>query len=764
MTAVLEQAALVEAARLSLVKPLVETNKIFATKDLDDNEVDDLLERLRSVVMRTDYIEPFCEHVPLSHTLMSLSRVSPSRSVGTVSPTNDLSLVPSVVETTLEQADVSISDVSFQEESVPTEGVTELEDVEMLCSTSSLVQVALDEVDVHVCDVLFEEEMIPAEPQEVARPPVPVPNYDSTDLFVVEDNLPDAVSVMDDVDEWFTCPTEISVQLYRATETDVDVRECEDEIISPHRAPVVERPRVNWPEERSASPFIFDEYFLEPRGVETATLTPVDVEDVVLGKVSILEEDVYFIEEEKLIVEATVDLQQLLKMTELEMNYSEQRSVSPFTDERTVLKPIISDVYYLTLAPQDHVTEPLAYAQTHEADVYYYEEESVCVDVVCDLTQIMRTTQRELIVSEEQLALPVQDEAIFMQPLSADVELMSIDAVDHVESPLSRARVDECDVYYYEEESVCVDVVCDFRQLVQHSTSSFSVEERVAPETVQLESSVHQTSAQRSDIKPTGVDVAATNLSSETFVLPQVIVRRVEATSRLSPLPAGIMAASSSTSSTALNTASVDECTLYSHDEETFTESTLEQTTSFEQRLETSKDQQEHFHQQLETEEEISAEVTVDKKSRFEAERLEVPEDDVEMYSSGEETYERWTVETYRIYVETRNVEADVTFRRSKQLGATASDTWRGMSCLLIISLFLNLLSILLCLLGYTKVYGVQVSDAAFRSLRLKLKRTYKPVRLSHFTTTCAVMFLSVVVSCARRRIHTLHLLARTTH
>ena len=57
----------------------------------------------------------------------------------------------------------------------------------------------------------------------------------------------------------------------------------------------------------------------------------------------------------------------------------------------------------------------------------------------------------------------------------------------------------------------------------------------------------------------------------------------------------------------------------------------------------------------------------------------------MEMYSSGEESMDRWTVETWRMYEVTRDVHADVTFRRDRQLTAVAAaaaavDTARGMS------------------------------------------------------------------------------------
>ena len=194
-------------------------------------------------------------------------------------------------------------------------------------------------------------------------------------------------------------------------------------------------------------------------------------------------------------------------------------------------------------------------------------------------------------------------------------------------------------------------------------------------------------------------------------------MHRVEATSRLSPLPAGVTATSSAGPSTPLGRATADECTVYSHDEETFGESTLEERTAFDRRLETFEEQRDSvddvemyssgeetfsestleertaFDQRVETfeerrdsvdrgvealEEEIVKEVAVDQKSAFVGatarRRLDVPDvDDVEMYSSGEESMDRWTVETYRLYEVTRNVEADVILARARQRRAAAA-------------------------------------------------------------------------------------------
>jgi len=744
--AVLDHAVQVEAAELSLVKALVETIKIHTIKDLNDDELDELLERPRSVLVRSDYLEPFREFAPLNHTLVSESRVSPSRSVGSVSPTNDLSLVPSEVEIALDRANVSSCNVLLEEEIIPAQ-------------PQEVTRPPMPPVD---------EEIIPAPPREVTR--APIPNFDLTALLIDEDNLPETVSALDDVYMLSVCSTVIELELYKAVETEVDLRECEDEMIVPEPTRDVRQPPMRWPEERSASPFVVDECFLELEALETVTLRQSDVERMSLEKASIVEDDICFVEEENFIVEATIDVQQLLKMAKMELMQSEERCVTPFADENAVIKPILDEIDLLTLAPQDHVTEPLACAQIHEADVYYFEEESMVVDVICDLTHIKRMTQRDLITCEERPVSPIQDEGVFVQPLSADVELISIDVVEHVESPLSQAKVEEFDLYYFEEESYSVDVVCDVSQLLQHSADRFSVEEHFPQETVQPESTVAETSAQPSEIKPTDVDTAAKNRSSETYVLAQAMVDHTEATSRLSPMPEDF-AANSSMDVTDFSTALVDECAIYTHDEETFIESTLEQTAAFEQRRNSLEGR---FDEKLEAqEEEISADVIINQKSGFKVpedememyssgeetfveenvvttmaeeqkrvlevqqhrkvpedeiemyssgeetfteheivskmafdqkrelefkvhQALEVPEDEAEMYSSGtEETYDRWTVETYRMYVEKKKVEADVTLRRSRQHLAAAGPSHgkplvTSLQCLHFLHIYIN--------------------------------------------------------------------------
>jgi len=484
LAAMLEQAARVESARLSLVRPLVETIKIFATKDLNEDELEDIMERSRSVLIRTEYIEPFQEQFPLNHTLTLNSRVSPSRSVGSLSPTNDFTVSPSVVETPLNMADADI------------------------------------------CDVLFEEEILPEPPSEVTRPPRP-PTFDSCDVVAVEDHPAEVVAALDEVHMVIECSEDIRLEFGKATETEVDFRECEDDIITPESSRKVERPQKppeNWAEERSSSPLVFDEYFLEPCALETATLKVGDIEGAVLEKASVVEDDIYFVVEEDFYLEATFDLQQLMKLTVQQLMHSEERCASPFTDDNYLLKPISGDPDLLTLAPLDHVIEQLAKAEVTEPDLYYYEEESLCVDVVLDLTQMMSMTQRDLITAEERPTSPVVDETDFVQPLSVEVEAFLVDAVDHLESPLNQAAsITECDIYYFEEESFTVDVVCDLTQFLQRSSSPFAVEEHVSSETVKPEElPVTETSTRPLDIRSPDVHVAAKHRLPESFVLPQV--------------------------------------------------------------------------------------------------------------------------------------------------------------------------------------------------------------------------------------------------
>jgi len=52
---------------------------------------------------------------------------------------------------------------------------------------------------------------------------------------------------------------------------------------------------------------------------------------------------------------------------------------------------------------------------------------------------------------------------------------------------------------------------------------------------------------------------------------------------------------------------------------------------------------------------------------------LDVPVDDVDLYSSGEESLDKWTVETWRLYEITRNVDTDVLFTRRRQIRAAAA-------------------------------------------------------------------------------------------
>ena len=371
-----------EAARLSLVRPLVETNKVLAAKDLNDDELDDLTERSRSTLVRTDLLEPFREQFTISHTRTIEDRVSPSRSVGNVSPTSDLSLMPCLVETELGTADA------------------------------------------HVCDVLFEEEMIPAPVPDVYRPPAPV--FDASGLLVVEDNFPEGLTAVDEMATSCVSPDYVELELYETTATEIELFQCdeeEEEMISMTKMDFVDRAfqaSVRWTEERTSSPVVVEECRLEPDAVTAATLTSTDVRGADLEAASVVENDICFIEEESFVVEARVDVQQLLKLTQQQMMWSEQRCVSPFADDSRFVGPIAreaADLSTTLAAPDVHVSDHLSRADVHEADVYYYEEESISVDVVCDLTQMMRMTQRDLIISEERTVAPVQDESVFVQQL-----------------------------------------------------------------------------------------------------------------------------------------------------------------------------------------------------------------------------------------------------------------------------------------------------------------------------------------------------------
>ena len=685
----LEQAARVEAARLSLVKPLVETNKIDATKDLHDDELDDLLERSRSALVRTEYLEPFQERLPLSYTQMSESRVSPSRSVGSLSPTNDLSVEPSYVKT------------------------------------------VLDTVLSTICDVLFK-------------------TFNSSDLLVVEDNLPEDVSGLEDSEEeFFICPTDIQLDLYSAEAVEVDMRECEDEVLFMEEDFGYQRPPVplQWPDERSCSPFIVDEYFVDPHVLETSNLMGVEVEGATFEKAGVVEDDIYFVEEENFVLEATVDLQQLMKLIEQQLMHSEERCVSPFTDENLLLKSIHSEVDLLTLDVHDHVTEPLACAQIHEADVYYYEEESTCVDVVCDLTQIMKMTQRDLLISEERAVSPVHDEAVFTEPLETDVEMFSIDAVDCVNAPLNQAKVEECDFYYYEEESYSVDVVCDLRQLVQLSAATvdectiFTQDEECFSEstleqTTTFEQRLESFEEQEEKVVEAPEDEYEMYSSGEETFTESTLEQKTTFEERheaFQEQEEEIVAEVAVEQKSGFE-APEDEYEMYSSGEETFTESTLEQKTTFEERREAFQEQEEEIvaevaveqksgfeapedeHEMYSSGEETFSESTLEQKTIFEqrrdqkletheeevvgvdqkdgSARLQVPEEEFEMYSSGEETFDTWTVETYRVYVEKRHVEADVTFTRSKQLTTASQGICRLHSSLYVIGFYLATLCI----------------------------------------------------------------------
>jgi len=78
---------------------------------------------------------------------------------------------------------------------------------------------------------------------------------------------------------------------------------------------------------------------------------------------------------------------------------------------------LLTDIELVSIDAVDHVESPLSRATVDECDLYYYEEESMSLDVVCELTQMSKMTQRDLIISEERSTSPVQDESVFIQPL-----------------------------------------------------------------------------------------------------------------------------------------------------------------------------------------------------------------------------------------------------------------------------------------------------------------------------------------------------------
>jgi len=95
-----------------------------------------------------------------------------------------------------------------------------------------------------------------------------------------------------------------------------------------------------------------------------------------------------------------------------------------------------------------------------------------------------------------------------------------------------------------------------------------------------------------------------------------------------------------------------------------------------------------------------------------------VPEDDVDLYSSGEESMDRWTVETWRLYEVTRNVETDVTFTRGRQIRAAAAaavDTSRG-----------RLLLSFITPTGSRTVKKVKFSHTRYRALGPELIPVYR--------------------------------------
>ena len=84
-----------------------------------------------------------------------------------------------------------------------------------------------------------------------------------------------------------------------------------------HRPPTRRPPTTNYPDERACSPVSFDEeiFHIEERS-ETAELVPVEVDGGWFEKATVLvEDDVCFVEEENFVLEATLDLQQLTRLT-----------------------------------------------------------------------------------------------------------------------------------------------------------------------------------------------------------------------------------------------------------------------------------------------------------------------------------------------------------------------------------------------------------------------------------------------------------------
>ena len=88
----------------------------------------------------------------------------------------------------------------------------------------------------------------------------------------------------------------------------------------------------------------------------------------------------------------------------------------------------------------------------------------------------------------------------------------------------------------------------------------------------------------------------------------------------------------------------------------------------------------------------------------------------MDLYSSREESMDRWTVETWRLYEVTRNVETDVTFTRGRQIRAAAAvDTSRG-----------RLLLSFITPTGSRTVKKVKFSHTRYRALGPELIPVYR--------------------------------------
>jgi hypothetical protein len=309
----------------------------------------------------------------------------------------------------------------------------------------------------------------------------------------------------------------------------------------------------------------------------------------------------------------------------------------------------------------------------------------------------------------------ITEEQVLLETLSSysAVDELKVCPTEVDNIPLGRVDVHECDVYFFEEETFSVEVVCEVKQVVleEHSTENYAAVERNSPETV-LDEMVDggmtehsRPSEIPSDILPQTAARRARAGSAETFVLPQVIIHRVEATARLSPTPVLQSVAAMDAQMTPLVKANVDECTVFSRDEETFEESVVEEKlTVTEDRIEAEEGRQlrqglhvgpqEAYSSNEEltysSGEEMTEMWTVDERRVFEEkQKIEVDlllkkdggsvveiadgtglrvSEDSELYSSGEELFESWTVDEKKVFEERNKVEVDLTLRSDGSL------------------------------------------------------------------------------------------------